>query len=316
MTLPARPLISVCVCTFRRPEGLQRLLATLRAIVIPDGVALELVTVDNDAGASAKAVFDRITADWPWPARYVVEAHPGVGHARARCVEEARGDWIAYIDDDEWAEPQWLQALWQTRTALEADGVFGPVLASYETTPPEWLLRSRVYERPRRATGTQLHWSQCASGNVLFRRQLSVDVGGFDPAFAQSGSEDCDFFWRCLDVGARFVWCDEAVAHEAVPPHRMTRAYLRRRAYLEGQNYVRLHAHRKGRTTYLLFALRGLVIVLLLAPLIYGARLLRVTDMFLYEGKLQGGLGKVLAACTPVSREYGASSSKPPGSQG
>jgi succinoglycan biosynthesis protein ExoM len=314
--MPAQPLISICVCTFRRPDGLQRLLATLRAISIPAGVGLELVVVDNDAGASAKSVFDRITADWPWPARYVVEAHPGVGFARARCVEEARGDWIAYIDDDEWAEPQWLQALWQTRTALGVDGVFGPVLASYETAPPEWLLRSRMYERPRRVTGTSLHWSQCASGNVLFRKQLFVDAGGFDAAFAQSGSEDSDFFWRCLGLGARFVWCDEAVAHEAVPPNRMTKTYLRRRAFLAGQNYVRLHARRQGWLAYLLFALRGLAIVLLLFPLIWGGRLLRVTDMFRYEGRLQGGLGKMLAAWTPVSREYGAGSSKPPGSQG
>lgn len=314
MTEP--PLISICVCTFKRPDGLVRLLERLRAIAVPEGCAVELLVVDNDGAGSGRATFEAESRNWPWPVRYVVEARPGVGYARSRCVEEARGSWIAYIDDDEWPEPTWLNELWRCLVATQADGAFGPVLASFETVPPQWLTRTGFYERPRHPTGSLLHWSECATGNVLFRRQLFFDVGGFDSAFAQSGSEDSDFFWRCLHRGAKFVWADDAVAHEGVPAHRMTRAYLRERKYRAGQNYARLHAHWQGRHMYGYFFLRGLATVLLFAPLAWGARLLHGDATFRYEGKLQGGLGKMSAAWAPVSREYGAGSSQPPDSRG
>lgn len=310
------PLISVCVCTFKRPEGLLRLLERLREIAVPEGCAIELLVVDNDAASSARATFETGTRDWPWPTRYLTESRPGVGFARTRCVEESRGAWIAYIDDDEWPDPGWLAALWQTQRETGADGVFGPVLASFEAELPTWLARSGFYARQRHPTGYAMHWVNCASGNVLFGRKWFFDVGGFDPAFARSGSEDSDFFWRCLEHGAKFVWCDEAIAHEGVPPSRMTWAYVSRRAYIAGQNFARLHAHRQGKVAYSYFFLRGLATVLLFGPLALGARLLNRPETFRYEGKLQGGLGKMCAAWAPVSHEYGAGSSQPPGSQG
>lgn len=308
--------ISICACTFRRPDGLLRLLSHLRGISVPAGCKLELLVVDNDPAGSGRQSFETGSRDWPWPARYVVEPRSGVGFARTRCVQEAQGPWIAYIDDDEWPEPDWLAALWRTQLATSADGVFGPVLASFDEPPPAWLVQTGFYDRPRHATGDKLPWSACATGNVLFKRQLFFDVGGFDPQFAQSGSEDSDFFWRCLRRGARFVWADDAIAHEGVPPHRMTRDYLRERSFRAGQNYARLHAHWQGRHMYGYFLLRGFATVLLVAPLALGARLLYGAANFRYEGKLQGGLGKMSAAWAPVSHEYGAGSSQPPDSRG
>ncbi|WP_214278463.1 hypothetical protein, partial [Escherichia coli] len=71
-----------------------------------------------------------------------------------------------------------------------------------------------------------------------------------------------------------------------------------------------------GPRAYLSFALRGLVIVAFLTPLVVGGRLLGFTEMFLHERKLFGGLGKLRAAWTPASREYGSSSVTPPDSKG
>lgn len=308
----ASPSISVCVCTFRRPQGLMRLLESLKVLAVPAGITVELLIVDNDAAGSGRKVFDDCAQGWHWPVRYVIEPRPGVGHARARCVNEARGEWIAFIDDDEWAEPQWLTELWRVQQECHADGVFAPVLSSFDVPPPDWLVASGAYRRSRRPSGTRLEWQECASGNVLFRRRLFFDVGGFDPAFAQSGSEDSDFFWRCLSAGAVFVWCDQAVVHEGVPPERMTREYLKRRAFIAGQNYARLHGHREGRLAYVRFAVRGLLAVLVFAPLVLGGRFLRRPETIHYEGKLKGGLGKISASWSPVSREYGAGGTNPP----
>lgn len=310
--IAATPVVTICVCTFRRPQGLARLLNSLKVVDLPIGLTVELLVVDNDAQGSAREVFETEVRGWKWPARYVVESRSGVGHARSRCVQEAQGSWIAFIDDDEWAEPQWLAELWRVQQQSQADGVFGPVLVSFEVSPPDWLVASGAHHRRRLPTGTRLGWQDCASGNALFRRQLFFDVGGFDPAFAQSGSEDSDFFWRCLSAGAVFVWCDEAVAHEGLPPQRMTREYLNKRAFVAGQNYARLHGHREGWQAYVRFAVRGFFIVAVFAPLVVGGRLLRKPETIRYEGKLQGGLGKMTASWTPSSHEYGAAGPLPP----
>jgi len=307
--------VSICVCTYKRPQGLTRLLDSLKALVLPPELRVELLVVDNDAQGSGREAFEVSVQGWSMPARYVIESRSGVGYARSRCVDEAEGEWIAFIDDDEWAEPQWLAALWRQREERDADGVFGPVLAVFEQEPPDWLAASGAYLRARHPSGMRLDWPNCASGNVLFRRQLFFDVGGFDPAFAESGSEDSDFFWRCLSVGAVFIWCDDAVAHEGVPPQRMTREYLNKRAFIAGQNYVRLHGHREGWRAYARFAVRGVFIVMVFTPLAWGAKLLSSPATIRYEGKLKGGLGKITAGWAPVSREYGAGQAKSPESR-
>ncbi len=53
-----------------------------------------------------------------------------------------------------------------------------------------------------------------------------------------------DFFRRAMEKGRCFVWCNEAVAYEVVPPARCTRTYLLRRALLRGSNFARHSSHR------------------------------------------------------------------------
>lgn len=300
--------ISICVCTFRRPEGLERCLASIAALTGLEGHRIEVVVVDNDATGSARDSFERCRQVMPWACRYVVEPRSGVGHARTRCLQESSGEWVAFLDDDEWAEPQWLKALLREAKRSSADGVFGPALASFGSGRPRWLLGSPYLERDRKPTGERLRWTDCASNNVLFKRHLFVVGGGFDPAFAASGAEDSDFFWRCLDRGAVFVWCDEAVVYEEIPVERMTRKYLRFRAFVGGQNYVRLHARRKGWVSYVRFAPAGFVGLVVFACAAVFARLFRMRSALRWDSMAAGALGKLFAAVAPPSTAYGEES--------
>lgn len=298
-------LISISVCTFKRPAGLAKCLASLASMQRPQGCSIEVVVVDNDAAASAKPVVEGFQAEFPFPIRYFCEPRSGVGFARNRCLAEAAGEWVAFIDDDEWAEPQWLADLWAHLQASGVDGVFGPVLASFETDPPNWLQRSGVFERHRSPTGTRLSWENCASGNVIFRKQLVDKVGGFSPKFAASGAEDSEFFGRCLEAGAVFEWCDTAIAQENIPPTRMTRRWVLRRAYLGGHNYARLRAQQLGPWIYLTLIARGLVAVVFFGLRWMVARLTGSPRALIFEAKIAGGWGKALAAFSPAEDEYG-----------
>ena len=295
--------VSVCICTFRRPDGIRAALQSVRGQV---GCAiLEVIVVDNDSAGSARWILDELSVDFPTPLRYVVEERSGVGHARNRAVLEAKGGWIAFIDDDEIAEPEWLSELWRQREKSNADGVFGPVLAALPATgTPDWLAASGFYQRQRRTSGILVDWRDCASGNVLFRRQLFFRVNGFDPVFASSGGEDSDFFWRCLDTGARFVWCDSAVAQETIPPIRMTKRWLFRRSFIAGHNYVRLRARRFGRHIFIRDACFGLLALVLFGSLSLAFQVVGNKGAVTYQCKAIAGLGKISAAF-PVKTVYG-----------
>ncbi|MCV2370155.1 glycosyltransferase family 2 protein [Roseateles oligotrophus] len=310
--------ISICICTYRRKDGLARALESLRGLRMPANTAVEVVVVDNDAEASAQALVLALRAEFPLPLNYFCEPRSGVSHARNRCVVEAKGDWIAFIDDDEYAEPGWLCELCTlampdsnpgaspSAIATPIDGVFGPVLADFEATPPAWLLASGAHQRPRYPTGAVMSWGDCRSGNVIFRRRLFIAQHGFDARFAATGGEDVDFFWRCRKAGANLIWCDSAIVHESVPAQRLTRAWLLRRAFAGGRTFARLRGLHRGAWSYAPDAAWGLANVLVYTPLALWGRLVGLPRRFAYERKVAGGLGMLLAlGLLRTGGEYG-----------
>ena len=103
--------VSVCIPTYRRPEGLARLLDSLGRMKVPHDLRAEVVVVDNDPEASAAPLASRY-ADFPLPIRWVHEPEANISVARNRSVDEARGEWVAFVDDDEVVDEGWLAAYW------------------------------------------------------------------------------------------------------------------------------------------------------------------------------------------------------------
>lgn len=303
-------MVTIAICTYRRPSGVRQCLASLASMERPAGLDVEVVVVDNDAAGSARDSVHAVASDYPLPLRYFCEPLSGVSHARNRCLREAHGEWVAFVDDDEYVETAWLVELWNAARAGDADGIFGPVVPEFEGEPPLWLLTSGAHQRPRLTTGTPMRWGNCRSGNVIFRRSLFVENGSFDPRFAASGGEDSDFFWRCMATGAKLSWCDEAVVRERVPTSRMTRAWVLRRAFNGGRTFARLRATRGGLPSYLFDALCGFGNVLVYALPALAARYSRHHRALAYERKVIGGLGRLTASLGRVRGEYGHASSR------
>jgi glycosyltransferase involved in cell wall biosynthesis len=213
--------VSVCVCTFRRPQLLQRLLESLAQQTVDSGITMELSVVDNDAEATAKMVVDDFSRRWPIRVIYDCEPERNISAARNRAVRNAAGDFVAFIDDDERAGPDWLDQLYGTLKRYQADGVLGPVIPELPEAAPAWLRKGQFLSRRRLATGTAIGAGDARTGNLLVRRAIFDDGDSwFDPAFGRTGGEDSDFFARQFCRGRAFVWCNEAIAFEAVPRER------------------------------------------------------------------------------------------------
>jgi glycosyltransferase involved in cell wall biosynthesis len=192
-----------------------------------------IVVADNDCAESARSVVEECAPNSPVPIKYCVQPQQSIALTRNSAISNADGDFIAFIDDDEFPAKLWLLTLFEACAEYQADGVLGPVKRYFDESPPQWLLKSRFYDRPNPATGPITHWRQCRTGNVLFKRQiLSTVEPPFRPAFRTG--EDQDFFRRMMEEGYTFLWCADAVAYEVVPPIRWNRAFMLKRALLRG----------------------------------------------------------------------------------
>jgi len=231
--------VSICICTFKRPMLLRNLLTRLFSQRSEGRFSYDIVIVDNDFAGSAGPVVRSVGSAFSVPIRYLVEPEQNIALARNKALEAASGQFVAFIDDDEVPESDWLITLLGAIKSFGADGVLGPVKPDFQGAPPRWVLRGRFFERPSHETGHVLDWWECYTGNVLFKRCIIEDL---DPPFRKelgSGGEDRDFFRRLIAKGRLFVWCESAVVHETITPFRWKRRVMIQRALLRGKMAVR-----------------------------------------------------------------------------
>jgi len=225
--------ISVCICTYKRRSFLHRLLNELREQLTEGLFSYSVVVVDNDVSQSAEEVVAEFAATSRIASKYCVEPQQNIPLARNKAIENASGDFIAFIDDDEFPTKSWLLTLFKACRQYHADGVLGPVKRYFDEEPPEWIVKGSFYQRPTYSTGLVIDWKKGRTNNVLLSSQIfSRGESPFRAEFRTG--EDQDFFRRMIDKGYVFVWCNEAVVYEVVPPTRWKRSFILRRALLRG----------------------------------------------------------------------------------
>jgi succinoglycan biosynthesis protein ExoM len=281
--------IDVCVCTYRRPELLKRLLTALSRQDTKGLFSFSVVITDNDDNESAKvAVFDFV-AHSSMTITYCVEPRRSISFARNMTLKHAKGSSIAFIDDDEFPSNDWLFCLFKARTDYKAAGVFGPVRPHFDSDPPAWLTKGRFFERTEHPTGFVMPWTECRTGNVLIEKRIINGIGTvFRPEFGLGGS-DMDLFRRLTELGHTFIWCNEAVVYEAIPPNRWKRSFLIKRALLRGRISL---LHPRDRGINFLKALTAVPVYGLALPVL---QLLGHHFFMKYLIKLCDHLGRLLA---------------------
>jgi glycosyltransferase involved in cell wall biosynthesis len=164
-----------------------------------------------------------------------VESQQNIALARNKSVQNAKGNFLAIIDDDEFPPNNWLLILYKALNKYKVDGILGPVKPCFEGTPPQWVLRGKFCEKPSHTTGTVLKWNDTRTSNVLLRKEIfNNSENKFNPLFGRGG-EDKDFFRRMIEKGYIFIWCDEAPVYETIPSERCKRIFMLKRALLRGK---------------------------------------------------------------------------------
>lgn len=228
--------IDVCVITYRRPEGLLRLLGGIQQQRLHEPAPeVRVVVVDNDPEGSAEAICEEARGWLDVDLLYVVEKRRGIPQARNRALSVSMGhaDFVAFVDDDEVPEADWLAELADVQRIHEADAVYGPVVPLFESPPASWIERGGFFDRARHETGARLHYAY--TNNVLVStRALSSLDRLFDERMALTGSSDTELFERFARRGHRIVWSDDAVVVEHVPASRVNLRWIVQRQFRVG----------------------------------------------------------------------------------
>lgn len=229
--------VSIVIPTLNRQKSLQRALTSIRAQTGLDGATIEIIVVDNSRDASAREAVAAFGADG-WPLHYLSEPAPGVATARNAGVRAAQGRWIAFLDDDEEARPDWIGEMLCTARATGAQAVFGPVEARADESgeiggfAPYF---SRAIERPDGDDITELS-AYLGTNNSMFDRALCLsDDAPFEESLNEIGGEDSLLLERLTMKGFTFAWAARAGVVEWVPPRRLDWAYVCKRKFLSGQ---------------------------------------------------------------------------------
>lgn len=299
--------VAVVIPTLRRPDSLGRALRSVFAQTGLDAHAVEIVVVDNDPAGTAATPVNALRPDAPFSLAYVTAPRPGVATARNAGLAATDAPLIAFLDDDQEAEPGWLAALLSAQGATGADVVFGPIRGVAEGAP-DWA-RAHLdaffgREGPDEDRLIDKPWG---CGNALLVRATALPgPAPFDVAADQLGGEDDALFAKVRAAGGRFGWAARARVSELAPPHRATMGYALRRAFAYGQGPSQEARARGDWAGVLKWMAVGLAQAALWSLASAALWLLRRPARARAMDRAARGLGKVLWAPVFEPKFYGA----------
>jgi glycosyltransferase involved in cell wall biosynthesis len=232
-------IITVAICTLNRAESLRRTLRSLAEMSVPDDIVWEVVVVNNDCTDDTDTVI-KAFADGQLPIRREFEPRRGLSLARNHAVDAAKGDYIAWIDDDVIVDPGWLTAYADAFHRWPEAAVFGgPITPRFIPPLPKWFadaepyLSGRVFARrdvnkegeillAERRIPYGPNFALRAIEQRAFRYDLELGPG---PG-RRRRAEETDVILRVLGAGASGRWVPGARVEHWSQPNQQTMEYV------------------------------------------------------------------------------------------
>jgi glycosyltransferase involved in cell wall biosynthesis len=230
--------ITAILCTYKRCHKLGDALESLAASVLPETDEWEILVVDNNSPDQTREVVEGFMRRYPGRFRYFFEPKQGKSNALNSGIREARGDVLAFVDDDVTVEKTWLKNLTANLGDDPWSGAGGKILPPPDFLPPEWL----ALEGPYNFGGVvcaQFDLGNTAGElkeppygtNMAFRKEVFKRYGTFRVDLgprpgSELRNEDTEFGRRVLNGGERLRYEPSAVVFHPVPPERVRKEFL------------------------------------------------------------------------------------------
>ncbi|TPJ79280.1 glycosyltransferase [Mesorhizobium sp. B2-6-2] len=299
----------VTLPTFKRPKQVLETLASLKAQRTGRRFAVIVMENEADAREGASAVLPLFESG-EMPGMVIV------AHERGNCSAYNAG-WqtailqfpnfrhLLVIDDDEIAEPDWLERMCGAAETLEADVVGGPQVPIFADASHARWAEHPVFAPPYRETGRVP--ALYSSGNLLLGRNVLKAMGPpfLDLRFNFMGGGDSDFLSRSAQKGFVLGWCAEAKVNETVPARRVEADWIRARSLRNGVISTLVEKKKRAGTPLagLKVFLKSLAL-LAASPLRGAVRLARTGSLTTSLYPVYVALGRVLAEFGYANEQY------------
>lgn len=240
--------MTIAICTADRPVDLERCVESLRSELQGPVRPCEILIIDNTPTGTAATMAQRLTERTPVRMRHVIEPRRGLSAARNRAVREARGDLVAFLDDDVQVRPGWAAAIAAAFGETDCAAVAGRVLPDFECEPPAWILHENLVTLGRLDLGGDrrpVTGYEILGCNFAVVRTWCDRVGGFREDLGRVGSsgfagEETDLALRIGAAGGAIVYCPDATVRHRVRAGELRRTRQLLRAYWGGRTAQRI----------------------------------------------------------------------------
>ena len=230
---------TVIIVTYNRCQSLAKTLDSVCASSLPASSEWEALVVDNNSRDQTLQVVQDFSRRHPGRLRYLFEPNPGKSFGLNAGVLAARGDTLAFIDDDVTVEPSWLQNLTASLQSRKWAGAGGRILLDRNFSLPRWLALDGPCNMGGMLAGFDLgdkagelreapYGTNMAFHKKMFERYgLSrTDLGPSPNREIPRPNEDTEFGRRLLAAGERLWYEPSAVVHHPVPRERLNKQYF------------------------------------------------------------------------------------------
>jgi succinoglycan biosynthesis protein ExoM len=224
--------VTVCICTFRNPDGLRALLQGLDTQLLESmrDQDLTVAVVDNDVDGSAAQVLASYGAAGRFRLCSMIESKRGLSSARNSALHlafAAQTDLFAFLDDDEVPSERWLQTLVDCFQEPSDTIVLGPIEPRFETPPPRWMVAGNFFAK-RFNDAEEI--VEGYTSNVMMRTAAIAASGvSFDETLNSIGGEDVVFFRALRARGFDIKGSPAALVYESIPRGRASLQWMMRR---------------------------------------------------------------------------------------
>lgn len=231
--------ITVIICTRNRAKSLRR---TLDSLFLPgnlEAVDWEVLVVESSTDDTAEMCRD-FASRYPSHFRFLKEKKLGKSHALNTAISAARGEILAFTDDDVICAPDYLQGIRTVFTEYAADAAQGRVLLDCEGGQPAWLDSRLSPMAGYRDSGDEvIELKGTMFGhNMNVRARVFKTIGGFSPELGPGGVgmwEDTEISLRMRAAGFRLIYAPQILIRHQLPQNRLTKSFLRRRFFQQGR---------------------------------------------------------------------------------